>query len=180
MLQSSFPISLSRVWHVPDHNTDCSCYLQLLHCWVFDHFSCQVPTDSQVWVAEILKLKGLQVHCKNYFNHLKHIIIMILQFRLRHLYPYLPIRTRSSRKFYTAVRKEPEAWSSVVWLYRSHKGNMIFFFLIIFVIRCSNHKKCTSQKSRSSICLSVIPQVLRYVWSKWKQNNLFCKVSGIH
>ena len=84
MLQSSFPISLSRVLHVPDHNTDCSCYLQLLHCWVFDHFSCQVPTDSQVLVAEILKLKGLKVHCKNYFNHLKHVIIMILQFRLRH------------------------------------------------------------------------------------------------
>ena len=113
-----------------------------------------MPTDSQVLVAEILKLKGLKVHCKNYFNHLKRFIIMILQFRLRH-YPFLPIRTRSSRKFHTAVRKEEEAWCSVVWLYRSHKGNMIFFFLIIFVICCSTKKKCTA-KSPEVVFVSVL------------------------
>lgn len=33
-----------------------------------------------------------------------------------------------------------------------------------------------SQKSRSSICLSVIPQVLWYVWLKWKPIKKFCFV----
>ena len=144
-------------------------------------------------MAEILKFKGLKLHCKNYFNHFKHVIIMILQFRLRH-YPYLLIPTRSSslrsRRLEVVGEREngrargrhanqaPATQAKEVvenstllfeksrrlgawWCgYTGHIRGIRYFCLIIFVICCSTHKKCTSQKSQSSICLSVIPQVL--------------------